>query len=288
MKLIDILLEEKGISYCGVILDDESKKKILSVVEVPSSWEIINHHMTIKLGGLPVNLKDRKGEEVNLKVVSVGKSDKAIAVGIDTDLSLNKKPHITVAIGNGGKAKDSNDIEDWEEIKPFYVSGVIDEVGFINGKTILNIFDFDGTLMDSPTPDIGKKLYKDITGNEYPHNGWWGRIESLEPFDVKPKEDVKRLYEKYRKLPNSINVLMTNRMAKFEPIIKDKIKGIYSFDIYNFKTDYKEKPDRIEDLLVQYPTIKTINIFDDMDEQIRLFNEFKNNHPELEINIFQV
>jgi len=291
MKLLDIILEQKGISYCGVILDEESKEKILKAVDIPSGWKVINHHMTIKLGGLPENLKDRKGEKVTLKVISLGKSDKAIALGIETNLSTNKKPHVTVAINvsNGGKTKDSNDIVDWENIESFFISGTIDEVGHnVSSKTILNVFDFDGTLMDSPLPEEGKKLYKQITGEKYPHNGWWGKIESLQPFDVKPIEKVKKLYNTYSKKPNSINVLMTNRIGKFEPVIKEKINGIYSFDIYNFKTDSKEKPERIEDILKDHPTIKIINIFDDMDEQIKLFNEFKERHPELEINIFHV
>jgi hypothetical protein len=86
--------------------------------------------MTICLGPLPENLKDLKGKKQTLRITKIGKSEKAIAFGIETDLSLNKIPHITVAINTsiGAKPKDSNDITEWEDIEPFVVYGRVDEV----------------------------------------------------------------------------------------------------------------------------------------------------------------
>jgi hypothetical protein len=81
---------------------------------------------------------------------------------------------------------------------------------------------------------------------------------------------------------------MTNRMAKFEPVVKEKLDGLYVFDYYDFKNDNREKPERIKDMLKNNPSIDTINIFDDMDEQIMRFNKFKEETPNLEINIFQI
>lgn len=45
----------------------------------------------------------------------------------------------------------------------------------------LHVFDFDGTLVDTPTPKDGMELYRSVTGQEWPFQGWWGRAESLEP-----------------------------------------------------------------------------------------------------------
>jgi hypothetical protein len=299
MRLLDVLTEEQSykVSYSAVVLDKQSRDAILNHVSIPNDWKTICHHMTIKLGELPDNLKDRIGERVTLKISKLGKSDKALAVGVDTDLSMNAIPHITVAINvaNGAKPKDSNDIKDWKDLsESFNVSGKIEEIMFqqpfkAKGQpTVLNVFDFDGTLMDSPMPEPGKAKYKELTGKDWPHRGWWGQTDSLEPFEVKPIEGTKDLYNQYSVIPNAINVLMTNRLAKFEPIVKDKLSGLYIFDYYDFKNDNREKPDRIREILKNNPSIDTINIFDDMDEQIERFNRFKEDNPRLEINIFQI
>lgn len=299
MRLLDLLTENQSykVSYSAVVLDQESKQQIINHLSIPNDWKMICHHMTIKMGELPENLKDKKGQKVTLRIVKQGKSDKALAVGVDTDLSQNAIPHITVAINiaNGAKPKDSNDIKEWVDLdEPFTVSGRIEEVLFqapfkAKGQpTILNVFDFDGTLMNSPLPEEGKIKYKEITGKDWPHRGWWGQVDSLAPFDVKPIEATKDLYNTYTALPNSINILMTNRLAKFEPIVKEKLNGIYVFDYYDFKNDNREKPDRIKEILKNNPSIDTINIFDDMDDQIERFNRFKEENPNLEINVFQI
>ncbi len=299
MRLLDVLTEEQSykVSYSAVVLDKQSRDAILNHLSIPNGWKTICHHMTIKLGELPDNLKNRIGEKVTLRINKLGESDKALAVGVDTDLSMNAIPHITVAINvaNGAKPKDSNDIKDWKDLsESFNVTGKIEEILYqvpFKAKgtpTVLNVFDFDGTLMDSPLPETGKEKYKEITGKDWPHRGWWGQIDSLEPFEVKPIEGTKDLYNQYSVIPNSINVLMTNRLAKFEPIVKDKLSGLYIFDYYDFKNDNREKPERIKEILKNNPSIDTINIFDDMDEQIERFNRFKEENPNLEINVFQI
>ncbi len=299
MRLLDVLTEEQSykVSYSAVVLDPQSRDRILNHLSIPNDWKVICHHMTIKMGELPEELKNKKGEKVSLKVTKLGKSDKAMAVGIDTGLSQNAIPHITVAINAsaGAKPKDSNDIKEWTDLEEsFTVNGRIEEVLYqvpfkAKGQpTVLNVFDFDGTLMNSQLPEEGKVKYKELTGQEWPHRGWWGQIDSLKPFDVKPIESTKDLYNQYSVIPNSVNVLMTNRLAKFEPVVKEKLSGLYIFDYYDFKNDNREKPDRIKDILKNNPSIEIINIFDDMDEQIERFNRFKEENPELEINVFQV
>jgi hypothetical protein len=298
MNLSSLLLENLSykVSYSGVVLDKSSKEKILSNVDTPKGWKVYAHHMTICLGELPENLKDLKGKKQTLKITKLGKSDKAIAFGVETDLSKNKIPHITVAINTsiGAKPKDSNEIQEWEDIEPFTVVGYVDEVLVqqpfkVNGNpSVLNVFDFDGTLMNSPTPEEGIPIYKKITGKDWPHRGWWGQIESLSVFDVKPILKTNKLYNEYTSIPNSVSILMTNRIPKFESVVREKLKDYYIFDYYDFKNDHREKPDRILEILKLNPSIKTINIFDDMDEQIARFEMFKKQHPTLKINIYQI
>ena len=44
-------LTEQNIAYSGIVLDEESKQKLLSL-PIPEGWEPTAHHMTIKMGSL--------------------------------------------------------------------------------------------------------------------------------------------------------------------------------------------------------------------------------------------
>jgi len=56
-------------------------------------------------------------------------NDKAMAVKVEGYESANKIPHITVAVNpDGGKAVMSNDITNWQNVKPFILNGVVVEI----------------------------------------------------------------------------------------------------------------------------------------------------------------
>ena len=113
IKLKDLL---KKPTYSAVLLDDESRNLLLSTYQsdIPDGWKVISHHMTINFG----KLMDKTGIPVQLKVIGIGKSDKAFAVKVGGYPSANKIPHITIAINknNGAKAIDSNYIIDWQPV----------------------------------------------------------------------------------------------------------------------------------------------------------------------------
>jgi len=158
----------------------------------------------------------------------------------------------------------------------------------------LNFFDFDGTLANTMEPEEGVKTYEQLTGEPYPHEGyagWWDNKESLEPFDVKINPSVKKEYSKKLLEPNSKVILLTNRKGK----LHNQIKGILDkngvkFDAYDYKGDGNEKPDRIKSYLEQYPEVKEVNVYDDMQEQLVMFHKMK---KELEksgilVNVFEI
>jgi hypothetical protein len=282
-------MDKQKISYSGVILDDKSVNILKSKFEnlLQPGWKFIGHHMTIRMGELPEDEKSEIGKNVTLRVIKIGLSDKALAAMVDGYPSSNSIPHITIAVNDsiGAKPKDSNTIKIWKDIsQPFEVTGIVEEIPFqvkINEKVdesskVLNVFDFDGTLADSPTPETGKIEYEKITGKQYPHQGWWGKEESLTPFDVKIHQPVYNKYLKHISDPNSYNVLLTSRIPKLKPVIKDILdKNNIVFDDYLFKDGMKEKPEVIKELLKKIPDIKEINIYDDRDKELKLFYEFK-------------
>lgn len=129
MKLTE-LLDKKPVSYSAVVLDEKSRNYIVNSCNIQEGWKVYAHHMTIKMGELPEEMRHLIGETVSLTVNKIGMSDLALALGVKTDLSHNKIPHITVAVNvnEGGKPKNSNDIKIWSPIPSFQVTGTIKEI----------------------------------------------------------------------------------------------------------------------------------------------------------------
>ena len=122
-------------AYYAVELTDESRTDLLKGLMLDSSkGNVIADHMTI-IG--PWNLNkypeiaeyalNNLGKEVKLTVVAAGQlTGKVLAVKVETDVpSANVNKHITVLVANGAKARESNDIVEWNEIEPFELRGII-------------------------------------------------------------------------------------------------------------------------------------------------------------------
>jgi len=123
------MYKQSNVLYSAVVLDKASHNKLIDrfALEIPEGWKTFAHHMTITLG----ELKDKTdlGKEVVLNVTKVGLSDMAMAVQVEGYRSKNAIPHVTIAINpDGGKPKDSKDITKWQDVKPFYITGVVTEI----------------------------------------------------------------------------------------------------------------------------------------------------------------
>jgi len=114
------------ISYSGVVLDVKSHEELRALYfdvlrEEISDWKLIAHHMTICLGALLDEKKKLLGTRIRLKATHYAADANAFAVKVlDDGLSVNKIPHVTVAINqtNGGKPKDSNNLRGWIRLWP--------------------------------------------------------------------------------------------------------------------------------------------------------------------------
>ena len=135
-KLVRDILEEafksKTVAYTAAVVEDEEDiGKIDDVVKdnIPEGFKKAeNYHMTIVLGELPLSHKRDVGCEVNLNIVSIGKSEDAVALGVEGDyFSKNKTQHITIAYK--GRPADSKEIKEWTPLKnPFKVTAIIREM----------------------------------------------------------------------------------------------------------------------------------------------------------------
>ena len=141
----------------------------------------------------------------------------------------------------------------------------------------LTIWDFDGTLVDTALPEEGKKIYKEKTGKDWPHAGWWGQPMSLDMniFDMPTINSVIGDYKKEIQDPNTMVVMVTGRMVKLSDLVKDILnKYGLKFHEYHFNrggsTEIAKKK-TFDQILSQNPTIKEVTLFDDREEHIPIF-----------------
>ena len=148
--------------------------------------------------------------------------------------------------------------------------------------TKLAIFDFDGTLVDTPLPDLGRIQYKEKTGKDWPHVGWWGKAESLDTklFDMKTVDMVISDYEKEVVETETAVVMLTGRMIKLASYVESILheKGL-KFDEYHYNrggATFDAKIMTLEKLLKKYPDVTTISMWDDRDLHIDGFKAWAN------------
>jgi hypothetical protein len=154
-----------------------------------------------------------------------------------------------------------------------------------DNKTVVNIFDFDGTLFDSPTPDPRRKKYKvGILKNPYNQNGygWFQNEVSLSKEYAKVdrfNESIVELARKSMDNPDHITVMLTGRAKHHGDNIKDLLseKGLV-FDEYGLKNATADSTDKfkltfIQDLIKHYNPAK-IEMWEDMEKHAIVFRDF--------------
>jgi len=152
--------------------------------------------------------------------------------------------------------------------------------------------DHDGTLINVPMPDTGRVIWKEKTGVDYPHVGWWGQPDSLntEVFDIQPFQSIENILKTENANPSSYTVLLTNRIPKFEPIIKNLLDSMgLHFDEYSFKNDNRNKKERILEISSKFSSLEEINVFDDQNDQIEILKTLKHDVDEtIKVEVYQV
>ena len=92
-------------------------------------------------------------------------------------------------------------------------------------------FDFDGTMCYTPEPESGKVFFKNITGVSWPHQGWWGRGESLDldVFQIPLNTEVYTDYLEHLSDTDSYVVLATGRLNKLKKEVQ-KVLDLYELE----------------------------------------------------------
>lgn len=145
------------------------------------------------------------------------------------------------------------------------------------------IFDFDGTVVDTPLPETGRKLYEQVTGREWPHKGWWSKPDSLD-MDIFPMpviEAAVAAFHKEKATPGTLTVMMTGRIKKLSKHVEAILhaKGLV-FDEYVYNTgamgnvtlDYKLA--MLDTYRKKYPFLESFALWEDRVEHVDAFKEW--------------
>lgn len=146
--------------------------------------------------------------------------------------------------------------------------------------TRLAVFDFDGTLFMTPLPDTGRQIFKDKTGQDWPHKGWWGKGESMDSniFDILPVDSVLADFKIEKANPETLVVLLTGRRENLGELVKN-ITDKYGleFDEYHYNNGGATETFKIKTLdriLIKYQDIKEVALWDDRLSHIPFFEEW--------------
>ncbi len=150
----------------------------------------------------------------------------------------------------------------------------------VMSQTKMSVFDFDGTLIDTPLPDTGKDIYQQKTGKEWPHAGWWGRAESLDTdvFEMPVIKDVIKDYNIEAKTEGTLVVMLTGRIKRLESQVKNvlRTKNLV-FDDYIFNNGGSTDVSKIKSLnalLEAHPTIEMVEMWEDRLAHVPIFEEW--------------
>lgn len=167
----------------------------------------------------------------------------------------------------------------------------------MNAITKLSIFDLDGSLLDTPEPEEGKKEWFTKTGKPWPYKGWWGQALSLSDiFNITP---IDWIYNDYLREVEKKDVYLVLLTGRIESLRNDMSKWLDKFNIeydefimkpktpYYFSTaDYKKK--EILNLINKLPNINKIEIWDDQRNNIEKFEELEQEFTDIEFIIHAV
>jgi 2'-5' RNA ligase/predicted kinase/uncharacterized protein (UPF0248 family) len=206
-----------------------------------------------------------------------------------------------ISVELGEKTPENHDLPMTEAPHLPYTSQpkkVEDDVSICSGLqavTELYIFDFDGTLFETPDLVTGKQYYEKCTGQKWPCRGWLSSPESLlPPLKIKPGPALVD-YRRHCGRAGSFTVVLTARITRTEEAVRTVLEDHQVHpDLLILKPgDSKQhtpdfKVDCLASLLKQFPDVAVVKFWDDRSdnlEAVRVFSKrHRSNNIRFEIN----
>lgn len=130
---------DKNWIYYGIFFSNTTRdfliRKAKELIDIQENWTLYGDHMTIVFNDgserkqeVANALDNVLGYEQQLRIISIGISDEAIAFEVNNYETQNEHSHITIAVAPGSKPVKSNNITEWLKIDGFYVTGKINKI----------------------------------------------------------------------------------------------------------------------------------------------------------------
>lgn len=154
-------------------------------------------------------------------------------------------------------------------------------------------FDFDATLIETPTPEVGIPKWEEATGLRWGGRGWWSNPESLniKIFNPPVNDWVYKHYLLERSNPNAYIFLATGRLLKLQKQVTDILKyhNITPDDVFcNTGGDtFKFKCLLFEKIIRDNPGATEFTMYDDRDAHLGEFKKWAMKQP-IKVNIIDV
>jgi beta-phosphoglucomutase-like phosphatase (HAD superfamily) len=152
------------------------------------------------------------------------------------------------------------------------------------------IFDFDGTLINSPEKEDGMKAWAKKYDKAYPHQGWWGRAESLDlnAFKIKPFAKILNILKDEKKKSDTYVMILTSRMEKLRPEVQAVLDSNHILvDKLDMKKSNKTKGEKLLDYVKLFQDLEEIDVYDDRDTDISSYEETRKSLPKkIKFNIY--
>ena len=212
--------------------------------------------------------EEKNGEDVpSEKIASMA----SYVVTSSSDLKA-VLPCLMNDVGTGDSAHSTNEPQ-------------IDIVTCEQNITKLFVFDFDGTLANSPGPMEGRKMYEQVSGRKWPHKGWLGWPESLSPpIRILPGPALAEFHNHIDRA-NSYTIILTGRVTNTKPGFMKVLENFQIFpDKVYFKPDITDehtcefKVRIIKQLLErEFSNVTFVKFWDDLSENLWSVNWLSQN-----------
>ena len=159
--------------------------------------------------------------------------------------------------------------------------------------TKLVCFDFDGTLIHTPTPEAGKPEWEKTTGLSWQGKGWWGNPESLnlKVFHPPVNQWVYNKFTQETTNPEAYVFLATGRLSKLERHVLKvlELHDIQFDDVFcNTGGDtFKFKCWLFESIIKKHPKATEFTMYDDRHEHLTEFVTWAKKQS-IKVNIIDV
>lgn len=154
----------------------------------------------------------------------------------------------------------------------------------------LAYFDFDGCLAATPLAEEGKLQWSKHYNMEYPHIGWWGRHESMDP-DVFNIKTHRHIHNEYTRLiaDGFTSFILTSRQPKFKEHIQNILNNnnVVVDDIFLAKgkiTKGERVLAKVKEYISNGYIVTDVIFFDDRNKEIITAEDVKDEMLSMGIN----